>query len=100
MSCEDPLTLILGSHRIEDRATDVEDGARAAVTEERTDFASYHCRTNGLDCGSQGPGGVWVYCLPPHSLPPALAWSLGAELCSGIVPCGQAAGRGQPRDRK
>lgn len=38
--------------------------------------------------------------LPPLSLPPALAGSLGAELCGRIVPCGQAAGRGQPRDRK
>lgn len=38
--------------------------------------------------------------LRPLSLPPALAGSLGAELCGGIVPCGQAAGRGQPRDRK
>lgn len=38
--------------------------------------------------------------LPPLSLPAALTGSLGAELCGGIVPCGQAAGRGQPRDRK
>lgn len=78
-SCEGPLTLSLPLPQ------QVEDGARSEVTG-RISFASYHYRTNGPNCGSQGPGGFWVYCLPPHSLPPLLAWSLGAGCVVGLCP--------------
>lgn len=75
------------------------DGASSEATE-KDHLASYH----SLDPVSQtvDPKDQACLCvhLPPLSLPPVLAGSLGAELCGGIVPCGQAAGRGQPRDRK
>lgn len=75
------------------------DGASSEATE-KDHLASYHPLdpvSQTVDPKDQACLGVH---LPPLSLPPALAGSLGAELCGGIVPCGQAAGRGQPRDRK
>lgn len=75
------------------------DGASSEATE-KDHLASYHSLdpvSQTVDPKDQACLGVH---LPPLSLPPVLAGSLGAELCGGIVPCGQAAGRGQPRDRK
>lgn len=75
------------------------DGARSEATG-KDHLASCHSldpMSQIVDPRDQACLGVY---LPLLSLPPALAGSLGAELCGGIVPCGQAAGRGQPRDRK